>query len=253
MYTIVYDGSWAGLLTSVFEIYANKLAVNSFQTQQVPTNKDLFNPVFIVQTDQAKALRVWKGLTQKISTQACSNLYQFFLSEEKHVEVIFLRYVEYVFSKSVTVENDFTNKAVFTVNAIARKVSREKHRMKAFVRFSLTKDGLYYAIVEPDYNVLPLIAKHFKERYADQRWLIFDVCRQYGIYYDLNTVTEVTIDFNHAKETEDIFDDDEILFQQLWKVYFKSVNIPARKNTKLHIQHMPKRYWKYLTEKKYFQ
>ena len=44
------------------------------------------------------------------------------------------------------------------------------------------------AIVQPDFNVLPLIEKHFRERYADQRWLIYDVRRKYGLYYDLQTV-----------------------------------------------------------------
>ncbi len=57
--------------------------------------------------------------------------------------------------------------------------------MEAFVRFQLIKDGLYYATVQPDYNVLPLILKHFKDRYADQRWLIYDTLRKYGILYDL--------------------------------------------------------------------
>ncbi|RYZ23730.1 MAG: DUF4130 domain-containing protein, partial [Chitinophagaceae bacterium] len=45
------------------------------------------------------------------------------------------------------------------------------------------------------------------------------------------------------------YDEAESIYQELWKQYFKSVNIAARKNTKLHIQHMPKRYWKYLPEK----
>ena len=57
--------------------------------------------------------------------------------------------------------------------------------MEAFVRFQLTKDGLYYCIIQPDYNVLPLISNHFEKRYADQRWLIYDSRRKYGIYYDL--------------------------------------------------------------------
>ena len=49
--------------------------------------------------------------------------------------------------------------------------------MEAFVRFQCTKDQLYYAIIQPDYNVLPLISKHFEKRYADQRWLIYDIRR----------------------------------------------------------------------------
>jgi probable DNA metabolism protein len=98
--------------------------------------------------------------------------------------------------------------------------------------------------------VLPLISTHFKERYADQRWLIYDCRRKYGLYYDLDEVSEVTIDFNESNNnSKDVYDEKENLYQELWKQYFDSVNIKARKNMKLHIQHVPKRYWKWLVEK----
>ena len=112
---------------------------------------------------------------------------------------------------------------------------------------------LILIIIQPDFNVLPLIASHFKERYSDQRWLIYDVRRKYGLYYDLETVTEVHITFsenlNDKSVKENVYDQEEDLYQSLWQAYFDSVNIKARKNMKLHIQHMPKRYWKYLIEK----
>ena len=66
--------------------------------------------------------------------------------------------------------------------------------MEAFVRFQKLKDGLYYSLVQPDYNVLPLII-HFEDRYADQRWLIYDSHRKYGLYYNLNSVEEVQMRF----------------------------------------------------------
>jgi probable DNA metabolism protein len=47
-----------------------------------------------------------------------------------------------------------------------------------------------------------------------------------------------------------IYDESELLYQMLWQQYFNSVNIAARKNTRLHLRHMPKRYWKYLPEKR---
>jgi probable DNA metabolism protein len=101
--------------------------------------------------------------------------------------------------------------------------------------------------------VLPLIEKHFKNRYADQRWLIYDSKRKYGLYYDLDEVQKVLLLFNaqtsNGNDIEVIADEKEELYQRLWQQYFTSVNIAARKNTKLHIQHMPKRYWKFLPEK----
>ena len=132
-------------------------------------------------------------------------------------------------------------------------MSREKHRMEAFIRFKLTKDAIYFANIAPDFNVLPLIKNHFKKRYADQKWLIYDLVRKYGIYYNLETVEIITLELDHnfdaSKTSTEIFAPIELEFQQLWKDYFKSTNIKSRKNMKLHIQHVPKRYWKYLSEK----
>ncbi len=83
--------------------------------------------------------------------------------------------------------------------------------------------------------------------------MIYDALRKYGIYYDLKKVERVEIKFNqdsnNGHDISNIYDDNEELYQMLWQQYFKSVNIVARKNTKLHIQHMPKRYWKFLIEK----
>jgi probable DNA metabolism protein len=158
-----------------------------------------------------------------------------------------------VFTMKTSIEEDFSHPAVLVVTQTAKKVWRESHRMQAFVRFQKTSDELYYAIIEPDHNVLPLIASHFKNRYADQRWMIYDGCRKYGISYDLEQLSEVELNFvaqaNGGKNVSSLYDEKEELYQQLWQQYYKSVNIAARKNTKLHVQHMPVRYWKYLPEK----
>ena len=170
------------------------------------------------------------------------------------MENIILSYIQYVFRSSSTIEHDYSHPAVLTITETAVKVGREKHRMEAFVRFQLTKDNLYYATIQPDFNVLPLILNHFEKRYADQRWMIYDIRRRYGIYYDLTTTEFVEMNFldglDNGKNIDVAIAEGETLYQQLWQQYFSSVNIAARKNMKLHIQHMPKRYWKFLTEKK---
>ena len=83
--------------------------------------------------------------------------------------------------------------------------------------------------------------------------MIYDGRRKYGLYYDKNEVSMVTISFDSetssGKSIKSLYNTSELLYQKLWQQYFSSVNIEARKNMKLHIQHMPKRYWKYLTEK----
>jgi len=252
MTLVLYDGSWMGFLTLVFEVYEYKIAEPSIG-KMGSANGSLFGTAHEVMTSEEKAMRVLKKLQQKISLVALRQLRHNFLSELEGIEIVMLGYIQYVLASKYSVENDYGHPCVFAVQENSRKVLREKHRMEAFVRFQLTKDGLYYAIVQPDYNVLPLIAKHFKDRYADQRWLIYDTQRKYGICYDLQTVSEVQLHFSHDMNNEtaldNLYDEREPLYQTLWQQYFKTVNIAARKNTKLHVQHMPKRYWKYLVEK----
>ena len=93
----------------------------------------------------------------------------------------------------------------------------------------------------------------FKDRFADQMWLIYDTKRHYGFYYDLKEAKEITLqDDEHlldGKLNDALMAEDEKLFQQLWKNYLQKLTIKERLNLKLQRQHMPKRFWKYLTEK----
>lgn len=249
--TVIYNGSFENFFTAVFEIYEYKIVQSDIQRDGL-SNASLFG-AHIVSENKNKAARVIKKLKEKITVQAFTNLYKTFLSELPGIENVLLRYVQYVIKSQNSIERNYSNADVLMVQQTSHKVDREKHRMKAFIRFQKTKDELYYAIVQPDFNVLPLINKHFKERYADQCWLIYDVRRKYGLYYDKLTVNEVNINFaeniNDKQSLQTIYDEKEDLYQSLWQTYFNSVNIKARKNMKLHIQHMPKRYWKYLVEK----
>jgi len=252
MKLVLYDGSFAGLLTAVFEIYEYKVGQPDIRKAGT-ANGSLFGNPHTVETNLDKSKRVFKKLQERVTPWAARQLYNAWLSELKDIENVILRYIQYSLNTKLAVENNYTHADVLMIQQTSRKVHREKHRMEAFVRFQLTRDQLYYCIIQPDYNVLPLISKHFEDRYADQRWLIYDGLRKYGLYYDLEKVEEVQMNFeadlNSLQHLQEVFDEKEELYQQLWKQYFNSVNIGARKNMKLHIQHMPKRYWKYLIEK----
>lgn len=251
MQQIVFDGTWNGLLTAIFEVYEYKFKAVSIA--RVGNTASLFSEAHTVITQAEKAERVRKQLEKLVGKRMFQDLYKTFLSETDEAANLIFNYVQYVISAGGDAARNFSNPFVLGVQQTARKVHREKHRMEAFVRFQCSSDNLYYAWIEPDFDVLPIIAIHFKNRYADQQWLIYDTKRKYGLHYDLKTVQEVTINFdmdiNNKASIAKIYGEKEELYQTLWKQYFKSVNIKARKNTKLHIQHMPKRYWKYLVEK----
>jgi probable DNA metabolism protein len=251
--TLLYDRSFGSFLCAVFDAYEYRYGNADICTEK-RFKGNLFEQVHRVHTDEQHSDRVWKGLQARLSKEACESLYRAFLSEEEGIENTLLAYVRYVFASTQSIETDYSHPAVLHITQTAKKVSCEKHRMEAFVRFQKTADGLFYALIEPSCNVLPLVAPHFEKRYADQRWLIYDGIRRYGIHYDGVRVTEVEIAFRegtvNGKNAGSVYDESEAFYQVLWQQYFKSVNIAARRNTRLHLQHMPRRYWKHLTEKK---
>ncbi len=250
--TLLYDGTLEGFLTCVFQVYEQKLIDVSIK-ETSKAHAQFFGTNETIVTDFKQSKRVWNGLKSKTSSTGRIRMLYAFLSEMDGMEDVLLRYIQYVFKNPEPVDSDFSHLDVLKVSQIAKSVGREKHRMEAFVRFRLTKDGLYFASIEPDFNVLPLIQKHFKNRYADQKWLIYDLKRSYGIYYDLETVEVIQMElpkgFDPTKTCEDFFSEEELEFQTLWHDYFQSTNIESRKNMKLHVRHVPKRYWKYLSEK----
>ncbi len=122
--------------------------------------------------------------------------------------------------------------------------------MKGFIRFQKTGDDLFMALVAPRYDVLPLIRRHFESRFADQKWMVYDTSRDYGIYYDCNRTQEIRLRAKELSVFHNIKLAEEQLCQALWQRYFTAVNISQRNNPKLHLRQLPRRFWRYLPEKK---
>lgn len=248
----VFDGSLEGLLTAVFEYHERK-PPNLILTTTDSYQPDAFTVAYRIDNIPAKADRVWKALQRKLPAEWLRKFYCAYLSERPEAFTDLFEFCRYIFSRPAGAEQNYGNPYVLAIAAYARKVEREKHRMEAFIRFQQSSDGFFYCGIDPDFNVIPLLMKHFEDRYADQKWMIYDLNRHYGIYYDLYTVEEICLNQQEEKnlkqQREGLTSEQEPLYATLWKDYFKSTNIKARKNTKLHVQHVPKRYWKYLTEK----
>ena len=254
MITYVYDHSWYGFLTVVFEAYSSKLFPDKIVSAEEHSPL-LIEKVFIVSTEKEHAQRVLKGMEAKSSAQLCNEIYKVFISDIPHFEMVVFNYIRVLFDSGPMMLENYSIPCILQMKQAIKRVNREVHRMHAYVRFQKSSDNIFYAFIAPDYNVLPLAAYHFEKRFADQRWMIYDTIRRYGIFYDLEGLCEVKLeqaaaDLDSGIIKAEILDGREELYQQLWKAYFSSVNIPERKNIKLQMRSMPKRYWKHLTEMK---
>jgi probable DNA metabolism protein len=253
MTTIIYDGTFEGFLSAVFEIYESKLFPQKC-TNNAKYQPQIFDEVHNVVTNEANAKRVWNGLCKKLSKEGQKILYYTFLSENEGAEMLLLRFIHKVLAAKNNIEQNFGDRDVLEVWQIAKKVGREIQRIPMFVRFQKTRDGIFYASFDPQYNILHLATDHFKNRFADQKWILYDTTRNYGYYYDLNKITEIsftesTIDLKTGKLLEGTMANDELDFQRLWKIYYTEIAIKERINPRLQRQYMPRKFWKYLVEK----
>ena len=253
MNLFIYDQTFEGLLTAIFEainmniIPDRILSTKSFQD-------DLFATKHFISTDSDKFDKIWNQIKEKSNEQNCQRIFKAYLSEMPDIEMIIYNYVKLIIETSYNVEVNFSEDSVIKLNNIQKKVGREAQRVLMFVRFQKTIDDIYYASFDPKYNVIPLTVAHFRNRFADQKWIIFDTRRKFGYYYDLKNVREITIgkqriNFESGKVDNDVLHVSEKLFQKLWKGYYDTINIKERKNIKVHMQFLPKRFWKYLPEK----
>lgn len=254
---LIYDGSYEGLLSCIFVIFKER-NVPAAICAEASYQPSLLDAATRVSTNDEWAMRVLKGIDARTHAHASRLVYKIFLSELPSSEMLIYQIIQAIIrTGDESILTNFADPAILQAAQIEKMINREVHRMHAFVRFQKSQDGLFYAAVNPDFNVLPLIGDHFERRYADQSWLILDAKRHYGLYYDQVTMSFVSMDDPVFAVTESLLqsnefqDEKELEYQTLWKNYFQAVNINQRNNAKLHLRHMPRRYWKYLTEKSF--
>ncbi|NJC25826.1 TIGR03915 family putative DNA repair protein [Neolewinella antarctica] len=253
MQTYTYDTTFPGLLTAIFQSFARKAGdvdiVPEDQHQQ-----QLFAEPVLIQTDEAQAKRVVVGL-EKRSPGAGKWLRKIFLSEQAGTERLILHYVRRQMASRLDVQKDAADEKIRALQRLHQQMGREVHRMHAFVRFQETPDGLFVGLINPDFNCLPLLGEHFGARYPAMDWLIYDTTRQYGLHWDKEIkkaefITLTTTSNGRLKQlSAEMLASQETGYQDLWKAYFRAVDIPERRNMPLHLQHVPRRYWQYLIEK----
>jgi probable DNA metabolism protein len=256
MHVFSFDNTFEGLLTMVFESYRLRQFPDEILSGE-GSQSVLFGSTITIDTDDRKAERVWKGIISNSSEENAHRIYRVFLADQPGTPALLMKYIRFIIDSEKNQEMNFAEPIVLEIHKLHQKVCREAHRIQMFVRFQKTVENSYYASFAPMYDVLPLCIPHFRDRYADQSWVIYDLKRNYGFLYDLKSVSRVVFDdlkvnSQNGQLHASLLAEDEKLFQKLWKQYYHSICIQERKNDKVHRQHLPRRFWKYLPEKGVF-
>ena len=237
-----YDDTLEGLLTAIFDSYAYKPAPAAVVGQQ--HQQQLGTRYTAVETDPAKAERVVAGIRKKIGPDGYGQIWNAFLSCEPDKGNVIYQYVRLGMRIGSSIRLRITDPRVMALDKLSGLAPKEARFLLQFIRFARMDNGVYYARITPDNDVVALLMPDFADRYRTMPFLIHDVNRQIaGIYDTREWYLTATENFTLPDCAED-----EKRFQQLWKRFYDAVAIKERINPRLRRQHMPQRFWKNMVE-----
>jgi len=135
-----------------------------------------------------------------------------------------------------------TDADVARLEAMAKAVRRDAHKMHAFLRFRQveTEAGTrHVAWFEPEHHIEEAEAGFFVRRFAALRWTI--VTPRRSVHWDGQELS-----FGPGGRRQDVPPDDAV--EPLWRAYYAAIFNPARLKPGAMRAEMPRRYWRNMPE-----
>lgn len=249
MVDYLYDGSFEGFLTCIYEYYYGEKAAGIYSKENYQAN--LLHGSREVMTDAERSTTVYEAIERKISRDDLRRIYRAFLSSDPEKENKLLQYIRLGFKLGAKIDQLHSDPVVFAVQQCEYKVSIETHRIKGLARFTALRNGasggekeVLYCCLEPDHDILELIADHFSDRLKSDPFIMHDKTRNKAVFaqggkWYISDFSEKDLPRYGRCEQE---------YQDLWKKYFETIAIKERTNPACQKRFMPVRYWKNLTE-----
>ena len=240
--TYLYDTTFDGFLTAVFEAYVDRNPEALIRPETVQT--EFGQEYRTVETDREKSGRVARAIRSKMGTEVYHTVWTAFLKNTPEVTDDLYRYLRLGFCEGFRLPRLLTDPRVAAVNKHAALVSREAGHLLQFIRFAQTVTGVYYAEISPEFMVLPIIMPHFAHRLNAQAFVIYDKSHTCSGLFDGHRWVLTTADGLQAPDLSE----NERAYRKLWKTFYDTVAIEERINPELRRQLMPKKFWKHMTE-----
>ncbi|MFY9105874.1 TIGR03915 family putative DNA repair protein [Aliarcobacter cryaerophilus] len=238
---LVYDGTFEGFLSLVYEVYYKKL--KPIKIYRTLPNEMIFDDIIKIDTTKEEYEKVLNALKIKFPNEMIEKILNIFMCDSKDFELALLEYIIIGFKESKQLFN-INNSCVFYLNSLEKELFRNVHKMTGFIRFEELEDKTLYAKIESKFNVVYFLGKHFLKRFNNQNFIIHDINRKLAFVKIENdfSIQEV------AYFDEPIYSSNEEKFQKLWKSFFSGVTINERTNLKLQTQMVPLLYRTYMSE-----
>lgn len=184
-----------------------------------------------------------------LAARSATTVPQAFLSLAKHVAChrsperwsLLYRTLWRIVNEQRELLNITTDDDTYRLLQMQNAVTRDAHKMKAFVRFrKVAKDPEnYVAWHRPDHRIVRLVAPFFARRFKAMNWSIFTPDR--SVSWD-----QIELRYGDGVPASDVKQEDSL--EELWKTYYGAIFNPARVKVAMMKREMPIRHWPTLPE-----
>ncbi|ACZ12179.1 TIGR03915 family putative DNA repair protein [Sulfurospirillum deleyianum] len=238
---LLYDGSFEGFLTLVYEVYYEKLPLTRIVKQ--PLDSLCFERCHEIFSDEQKAQKVLHAIKKHFSKERQRTIFNIFLCDTKEHEMALFEYIRIGFKNPKELAN-ITNAHLFYIQNLEKELLSLVHKMYGFTRFEELEDGTLYAKVASKFNILPFLGEHFSKRLGKIPFIIHDTTRSLAFLRDESSHEIHSI----VSFDTPLYSKEEVEVKQQWQRFFQATTIQSRHNPKLQRNLVPLLYRTYMSE-----
>lgn len=248
---IICEDSLEGIFTAVYDAYALREGHEHLHVQiGEEDNYRLFATYMYSQPDPVKTDKVARTLKSRLGEEVYGTICHAAASFDRSKgDAVYRTVVDGITGGSGrrTMEN-LRNPHVRKTFELARRTANEAHRELEFIRFQELEQGILYAKIGPENNVMPFVMPHFADRLSPENFMIHDENRGLFGVHPARREWYLVSGVEETMEQQLKWSQEEERYQELFTLFHKTIAIRERRNLRLQQQMLPLRFQEYMVE-----
>lgn len=244
-----------GVFTAIYDIF---LHVSKKETSHDSCkiiageigNFELFSEYIDVTTDSEKSLKVTKTICDTFGFEAYEIfLYAMACESDQKANAIYKSILAGFREKAgFKLVNMWTNPYMSEVLSLSRKAKNEFGSWREFLQFHELENGVLFSRIGPTCDILMFLSTHFTNRFPNEDFMIYDDIRDKYLVHEKQKDCVLVLGNGTNPNESSMYSKDDEKYDELFKIFTKSIAIKERKNLALQQQLMPLRIQKYKIE-----
>ncbi len=241
--------TFEGILCGVYDAWMSRLGHDNVCLEIENTgNLRMFSEYRRAEETEDKFRKVTDAILRKAGQQVYEQVYCASLSCQPEKADMIYRYLIYALHFGRGVTDMLQIPAVYELFRLKRRVCNETMHLIEFIRFSQAGKGILAGIVNPENDVIVMMAPHFADRLRGENWVIYDDRRRKAaVHQAMGQWLMIQLPDDTWKERL-VKSSDQETFEELWRTFYKHIAIEERRNPLCQRSHLPLKYRPYMTE-----